>query len=103
MFRHPSCLPDSHKLKSRIVDPSSAGFANSPFAGPDSKRGKGKRPPVECVNAGGPSSGLAADTRLYYPCVIADRRIVQWVFISDFQICAIAALGSQKAASAADV
>ena len=38
--------------------------------------GKGKRPPVGWVNAVEPGSGRAGDMRIYYPCVIADRRTV---------------------------
>ncbi len=44
----------------------------------------GKRPPVEFVNAVGPGSRHARDISFYYPCVIADRRIVRRDFCFRF-------------------
>jgi hypothetical protein len=74
----------------------SAGFARFPFAECGREAGQGKHPPVECVNPIEPGSRRAADIHSYYPCVIADRRIVRRIFVSDVQDLCYRCLGSQK-------
>jgi hypothetical protein len=73
-----------------------------PFAGPDSKGGTGKRPPVECVNAVEPGSGRAGDISSLLSVRYRRQAHCPAGFLFPiFKICDIAALGSQKGRCAA--
>ena len=85
------------KLKSRFVDRVPRGLRVSTFSGPDAKLGKGKRPPVECVNAVEPGAGRAGDiSSLLSVCFRRQAHCPMRFLFPIFQICVIAALGSQK-------
>ena len=90
-------LPDSHKLKSRFVDRAPRRLRVSTFSGPDAKRGKGKHPPVEWVNAVEPGAGRAGDilSLLSVRCRQQAHCPMRFLF-PIFKICAIASLGSLK-------
>ena len=76
--------------------PFTSGIKSPETPSPASRR-RGKRPPVEWVNAVELGSGRARDIRLYCPCVIADRRTVPCDLCFRFSgPVLIAALGPQK-------
>jgi len=95
-----------HKLSTQVngsqfqMDPTTRvprGLRVSMFSGPDAKRRRGKRPPVEFMNTVEPRSGRAGDISSLLS--VRYRRQahcpVRFLF-PIFKICAIVALGSQK-------
>ena len=84
-------------VKSRFVDRVPRGLRVCTFSGPDAKRGDGKLPPVECVNAVEPGAGRSWDISSLLSVRYRRQAHCPMRFLFPiFKICAITALGFPK-------